>query len=115
MVELGTHNLCPLTNEVEECILGDGVFKTGIMRSRSYKSVLALLHITAPHFWYGWQHQRYFPQHLRRAEFARQVPHVVVTAFSVSRNSLVRFSSLPINSDSFTFILENTTNSVRFS
>src|SRR4028118_832667 len=45
MVELGTHNLCPLTNEVEEWIWGDLVFKAGIMRSRSYKNVLALLHI----------------------------------------------------------------------
>jgi hypothetical protein len=61
MVELGTHNLCPLTNEVEECIWGDRVFKTGIMRSRSYKSVLALLHITRTAFWYGWQHRRSFP------------------------------------------------------
>ena len=38
MVELETHNLCPLTNEVEECILGDRIFKSGIMRSRSYQS-----------------------------------------------------------------------------
>ena len=50
MVELGTHNLCPLTNEVEECILAARVFKTGIMRSRSYKNVLALLHITRTAF-----------------------------------------------------------------
>jgi hypothetical protein len=45
-----THNLCLLTKEVEKCILGDRVFKTGIMRSRSYKSVLALLHITRTAF-----------------------------------------------------------------
>ena len=45
MVELGTHKLCPLTHEVEECILGARVFKTGIMPDRSYKNVLALLHI----------------------------------------------------------------------
>ena len=45
-----THNLCLLTKEVEKCILGDRVFKTGIMRSRSYKSVLALLHLTRTAF-----------------------------------------------------------------
>lgn len=50
MFELGTHNLCRLTNEVEKCILGDRVFKTGIMRSRLYKSVLTLLHITRTAF-----------------------------------------------------------------
>jgi DOPA 4,5-dioxygenase len=44
------------------------------------------------------------------AEFARHGHHGVATAFSVSRNSFVRFSSLPINSDSFALILANTTN-----
>jgi hypothetical protein len=33
----------------------------------------------------------------------------------VSRNSFVRFSSIPINSDSFALILANTTNKVGFS
>ena len=50
------------------------------------------------------------PRRSRRAEFARQGHHGVDTAFSVSRNSFVRFSSMPINSDSFALILENTTN-----
>ena len=49
------------------------------------------------------------------AEFARQGHHGVATAFSVSRNSFVRFSSMPINSDSFALILANTTNRVGFS
>lgn len=49
------------------------------------------------------------------AERARQAHYGVDKAFSVSRNSFVRFSSLQINSDSFTFILANTTNRVGFS
>ncbi|MEG4023747.1 hypothetical protein QT996_13235 [Microcoleus sp. S13C4] len=43
------------------------------------------------------------------AEFARLAHHGVATAFSVSRNSLVRFSSLPINSDYLALIRGNTT------
>jgi hypothetical protein len=42
----------------------------------------------------------------------------VIMAFarlSVSRNSFVRFSSIPINSDYFALILANTTNPVGFS
>jgi len=116
MVELGTHNLCPLTNEVEECILGARVFKTGIMRSRSYKNVLALLHIIRTAFLVRLATPR--PPN-RNAHTVKGSLGKVIMALpqhdEVSRNSLVRFSSLPINSDSFTFILANTTNSVRFS
>ncbi|MEG5170855.1 hypothetical protein [Microcoleus sp. B3-D7] len=59
--------------------------------------VLTLLHITQTGFRYGWQHWRAFLPRSRRAEFARLAHHVVATAFSVSRNSFVRFSSLQIN------------------
>ena len=45
----------------------------------------------------------------RAVQASEQGHHGVDTAFSVSRNSLVRFSSLPINSDSFAVILANTT------
>jgi hypothetical protein len=48
------------------------------------------------------------------AERARQA-HGVDTAFSVSRNSFVRFSSIPIPSNSFALIRANTTNKVGFS
>ncbi|MBD1884998.1 hypothetical protein [Microcoleus vaginatus] len=48
------------------------------------------------------------------AERTRQA-HGVATAFSVSRNSFVRFSSIPIPPDSFPLILANTTNKVGFS
>ncbi|MEG4940065.1 hypothetical protein [Microcoleus sp. F4-D5] len=47
--------------------------------------------------------------------FARQAHHGVDTAFSVSRNSFVRFSSMPITADYFAFIVANTTNPVGFS
>jgi len=48
------------------------------------------------------------------AERARQA-HGVATAFSVSRNSFVRFSSIQIAPNSFALILANTTNWVGFS
>jgi len=54
------------------------------------------------------------PDAHRPAERARQA-HGVATAFSVSRNSFVRFSSIPIPPGSFTSILANTTNWVGFS
>ena len=97
------------------------IFKKGIMRSRSYSdgygkaaharksTSLHCYTSPAPHFWYGWQHRRSFPRRPRPAERARQA-HGVATAFSVSRNSFVRFSSIPINSDSFVLIRANTTN-----
>jgi hypothetical protein len=43
------------------------------------------------------------------AEQARQA-HGVNTAFSVFRNSFVRFYSIPVPPNSFTLILANTTN-----
>lgn len=49
-----------------------------------------------PHRAFGTvKHQRAFPRRSRRAERARQA-HGVATAFSVSRNSFVRFSSMRI-------------------
>ena len=48
------------------------------------------------------------------AERARRA-HGVATAFSVSRNSFVRFSSMPSAPGSFALILANTTNRVGFS
>ncbi len=40
---------------------------------------------------------------------------MALARLTVSRNSFVRFSSMPINSDFFAFIVENTTNWVGFS
>jgi len=126
MVELGTHNLCPLTNEVGECILGIAFLRVGLCEP-SYRErwlwessdcplCTSLQCYTSPAscFWYGWQHRRYFSRRSRPAERARQA-HGVATAFSVSRNSFVRFSSILITPGSFTLILANTTNRVGFS
>ncbi len=40
---------------------------------------------------------------------------MALARLTVSRNSFVRFSSIPVNSDSFALILANTTNWVGFS
>ncbi|MEG4408585.1 hypothetical protein [Microcoleus sp. MON2_D5] len=96
------------------------------MRSHSYSDamgkqrlpalhILTLLHITRTAFLVRLATPPILPPTLtRRAERARQA-HAVATAFSVSRNSLVRFSALPINSDSLALIRANTTHRVGFS
>ncbi len=106
--------------------IGHRVFKTGIIRSSSYSDGYGKTAIarSAPPYTPATHHpHRIFgtvntadtsPDAHAPAERARQA-HGVATPFSVSRNSLVRFSSMPITPDYFTLILENTTNSVGFS
>ncbi|MEG4861591.1 hypothetical protein QUB75_28355 [Microcoleus sp. K1-B6] len=105
--------------------IGHRVFKTGIIRSHSYSDGYGKAAIASSARRYPATHHphRAFgtvntddtsPDAHTPAERARQA-HGVATAFSVSRNSFVRFSSIQAAPDSFTLILANTTNSVGFS
>jgi len=77
--------------------------------------LLTLLHITRTVLLVRLTPAIHLPRRSRCAEFARQAHHAVAKAFSVSRNSLVRFSSMPIAPNYFTLTLANTTNKVGFS
>ncbi len=55
------------------------------------------------------------PPTLAPCRVLTQGHHGIATAFSVSRNNFVRFSSMLIAPDFFKLILENTTNRVGFS
>jgi hypothetical protein len=76
--------------------------------------ILTLLHITCTVLLVRLAPAR-LPPTLAPCRVLRQSHDGVDTAFSVSRNSFIRFSSMPINSDFFALILANTTNWVGFS
>ncbi|MEG4008249.1 hypothetical protein QUA41_25845 [Microcoleus sp. Pol11C1] len=98
--------------------MGNRVFKTGIIRSPSYSNgygKAAIARCTPPYTATHHPHRAFGTVNTSDtssdahtpAERARQA-HGVATAFTVSRNSFVRFSSIPIT-------LANTTNWVGFS
>jgi hypothetical protein len=71
--------------------------------------LLTLLHITRTAFWVRLTPPILPPTHAP-CRVLTQGHHDIATTFSVSRNSFVRFSSMPIAPDFFTLILANTTN-----
>jgi hypothetical protein len=77
--------------------------------------VLTVLHITRTAFLLRLATPTILPATLTPCRVLRQGHHGVATEFSVSGNSFVRFSSMPIAPDYFALILANTTNPVGFS
>jgi hypothetical protein len=127
MVELGTHNLCPLTNEVGECILGIAFLRLGLCsrphererwlwkaaHARSARPYPVTHH---PHRAFGTVNTSDTSPdaHAVQGSLGRVIM-ALTQHDEVSRNSFVRFSSILIPPGSFTLILANTTNRVGFS
>ncbi len=93
--------------------LGVNVFKSGLMRDRSYsdgygkaaitrKVLTCRLHITRTLFLVRLATPTILPATLAPCRVLRLAHHGVATVLSISRNSFVRFSSLPIAPNSLT-------------
>jgi hypothetical protein len=77
--------------------------------------ILTMLQITRTEFLVRLATPAILPATIAPCRVLRQAHHAVAKAFSVSRNSFVRFSSMAIAPDFFALILENTTPKVGFS
>jgi len=91
----------------------DGYGKAPITRGSTARA--RLLHITRTACLVRLATPAILPAMLAPCRFLRLAHHGVVTVLSISKNSFVRFSSMPINSNTFALILANTTHPVGFS